>query len=229
MAHTKSATSIVSSDKAEATNILTSIGNSLLAIDCPGLAIEVLDEAMECATESKQNESMDMLAEMLLLANTAMSNKEQVQYEGLRQLLDRLNSISGEATKKFESQISEIDQKAEQLSKPLDQTWNEWQPASKLIPENSHLTIVRIDEDDSGRVLLVSHHPEIGAIGLWLPEGGVETAPGSTIEIHGSRIKVAAPTDLLRDIHNIRGIIAVEDPEAISFMAKTDEIVKEEM
>jgi hypothetical protein len=229
MAHTKSATSIVSSDKSEATEILTSIGNSLLAIDCPGLAIEVLDEAMECATESKQNESMDMLAEMLLLANTAMSNKEQVQYEGLRQLLDRLNSISGEATKKFESQISEIDQKAEQLSKPLDQTWNEWQPASKLIPENSHLTIVRIDEDDSGRVLLVSHHPEIGAIGLWLPEGGVETAPGSTIEIHGSRIKVAPPTDLLRDIHNIRGIIAVEDPEAISFMAKTDEIIEEEI
>ena len=229
MAHTKSATSIVSSDKAEATNILTSIGNSLLAIDCPGLAIEVLDEAMECATESKQNESMDMLAEMLLLANTAMSNKEQVQYEGLRQLLDRLNSISSEATKEFESQISEIDQKAEQLSKPLDQTWNEWQPASKLIPENSPLTIVRIDEDDSGRVLLVSHHSEIGAIGLWLPEGGVETAPGSTIEIHGSRIKVAAPTDLLRDIHNIRGIIAVEDPEAISFIAKTNEIIEEEL
>ena len=229
MAHTKSATSIVSSDKSEATNILTSIGNSLLAIDCPGLAIEVLDEAMECATESKQSDRMEMLAEMLLLANTAMTNKEQVQYEGLRLLLDRLNSISDVATKEFESQISEIDQKAEQLSKPLDQTWNEWQPASKLIPENSSLTIVRIDEDDDGRVLLVSHHSEIGAIGLWLPEGGVEAAPGSSIEIHESRIKVAPPTDILRDIHNIRGIIAVEDPEAIVFIAKTDEIVDEEM
>ena len=229
MAHTKSATSIVSSDKSEATNILTSIGNSLLAIDCPGLAIEVLDEAMECATESKQSDRMEMLAEMLLLANTAMTNKEQVQYEGLRLLLDRLNSISDVATKEFESQISEIDQKAEQLSKPLDQTWNEWQPASKLIPENSSLTIVRIDEDDDGRVLLVSHHSEIGAIGLWLPDGGVEAAPGSSIEIHESRIKVAPPTDILRDIHNIRGIIAVEDPEAIVFIAKTDEIVDEEM
>ena len=88
---------------------------------------------------------------------------------------------------------------------------------------------MRIDEDDDGRVLLVSHHSEIGAIGLWLPEGGVEAAPGSSIEIHESRIKVAPPTDILRDIHNIRGIIAVEDPEAIVFIAKTDEIVDEEM
>ena len=229
MAHTKSANSIVSEDKNQASQILTNIGNSLLAIDCPGLAIEVLDEAMECATESKQTDRMEMLAEMLLLANTAMTNKEQVQYEGLRLLLDRLNSISDVATKEFESQISEIDQKAEQLSKPLDQTWNEWQPASKLIPENTSLTIVRIDEDDDGRVLLVSHHSEIGAIGLWLPEGGVEAAPGSSIEIHESRIKVAPPTDMLRDIHNIRGIIAVENPEAIAFIAKTDEIIDEEM
>ena len=229
MAHTKSANSIVSEDKNLASQILTNIGNSLLAIDCPGLAIEVLDEAMECATESKQTDRMEMLAEMLLLANTAMTNKEQVQYEGLRLLLDRLNSISDVATKEFESQISEIDQKAEQLSKPLDQTWNEWQPASKLIPENTSLTIVRIDEDDGGRVLLVSHHSEIGAIGLWLPEGGVEAAPGSSIEIHESRIKVAPPTDMLRDIHNIRGIIAVENPEAIAFIAKTDEIIDEEM
>ena len=228
-AHTNSANSIVSSDKSEATNILTNIGNSLLAIDCPGLAIEILDEAMECAIESSQNDKLDLLAEMLLLANTAMTNKEQSQYEGLRQLLDGLNAISEGATKEFQTQISEIDQKAVQLSKPLDETWNEWQPATKLIPEDSSLTIVRIDEDDDGRVLLVSHHSEIGAIGLWLPDGGVEAAPGSTIEIHESRIKVAPPTDFLRDIHNIRGIIAVENPEAISFIAKTDEIIEEEM
>ncbi len=228
-AHTKSASSIVSEDKSEATHVLTNVGNSLLAIDCPGLAIEILDEAMECATESKQSDRMEMLAEMLLLANTAMTEKEQMQYEGLRQLLDGLNTISGDASKQFETQISEIDEKTEELSKPLDETWKEWQPASKLVPKGSPLTIVRIDEDDDGRVLLVSHHTEIGAIGLWLPEGGVEASPGSLIEIHESRIKVAPPTNELRDIHNIRGIIAVENPEAISFIAKTEEIVDEEV
>ncbi len=227
--HLSTANSIVSGDKSEATNVLTSVGNSLLAIDCPGLAIEILDEAMECAIESGQNDKLEMLSEVLLLANTALTDKEESQYDGLRQLLDSLNAISEDASQEFATHISEIDQKAEQLSKPLDETWTEWQSATKLIPKNSPLTIVRIDEDDDGRVLLVSHHSEIGAIGLWLPEGGVDAAPGSTIEIHESRIKVAPPTDMLRDIHNIRGIIAVENPEAISFIAQTDEIIEEEM
>ena len=228
-AHMISANAIVIEDKIEAITTLSGIGNSLLAIDCPGLAIEVLDEAMECAIETGTSDRMDMLAEMLLLANTAMTNKEQMQYEGLRQYIDKVNDIAEEASKDFESQISEIDQKAEELSKPLDETWKEWQPASKLIPHGTELTIVRIDEDDNGRVLLVSHHSEIGAIGLWLPEGGVEASPGSSIQIHESRIKVAPPTDELRDIHNIRGIVAVENPDSISFIAKTDEILEEEM
>ena len=41
------------------------------------------------------------------------------------------------------------------------------------------------------------------------------------IQIEGSRVKVAAPTDILRDIHNIRGIVAIENPEALSFIVKT--------
>ena len=128
----------------------------------------------------------------------------------------------------FESKISDIDEKAESLSKPLDETWKEWQDASKLVPTNSSLTVVRIDEDDNGRALIISHHPDIGSIGLWLPDGGIEAAPGNTIEIHGSRIKVAPPTKEFQESHNIRGIVAVENPEAISFIAKANEILDDE-
>lgn len=223
--HLSAATAIVSSDQVESTQVLTEIGNSLLAIDCPGLAIEVLDEAMECAIESGQNEKLDGLAEILLLANTASNEKEHSQYEGLRQLLDGLNTISSEASDEFESKISDIDQRATELSKPLDETWSEWQDASRLVPTGSPLVVLRVDEDDSGRNLIVSHHPEIGAIGLWLPEGGVKAAPGNLIQIHDSRIKVAPSTDTLRDIHNIRGIVAVEDSAALTFTAKTDELI----
>ena len=220
--------SIVSSDKPMATEILTSVGNSLLAIDCPGLAIEIIDEAMECAIEVGLNDELELLAETLLLANTALTIKQQSQYKGLRLLLDDLNTISKEVAEEFESKISDIDEKAESLSKPLDETWKEWQDASKLVPTNSSLTVVRIDEDDNGRALIISHHPDIGSIGLWLPDGGIEAAPGNTIEIHGSRIKVAPPTKEFQESHNIRGIVAVENPEAISFIAKANEILDDE-
>ena len=41
-------------------------------------------------------------------------------------------------------------------------------------------------------------------------------------------MKVAAPTDILRDIHNIRGIVAIENPEALSFIVRTDQILGDE-
>lgn len=224
--HLNAATAIVSEDQVESSQVLTDIGNSLLAIDCPALAIEVLDEAMECAIESGQNDKLEVLAEVLLLANTASNERELSHYEGLRQLLDGLNAISLEASNEFDAKISDIDQRASELSKPLDDTWSEWQDASRLIPMKSPLVVLRVDEDESGRNLIISHHHEIGAIGLWLPEGGVKAAPGNLIKIHQSRIKVAPPTGALREIHNIRGIVAVEDYTAVTFIAKTNEILE---
>ena len=226
--HMKSAAALVQADKAAATEILTSIGNGLLTVDCPGLAIEVLDEAMECAIESGQSERLEMLAELLLLANTAISNQEEGHYDDLRQLLDGLNEIDEAASGEFTARIADIDKKAVELSKPLDETWSEWQPSNRLFPDGQPLTVLRIDEDDDGRILVISHHNELGAIGLWLPEGGVNASPGNLIQIQESRVKVAPPTEILRDIHNIRGIVAIEDPEALSFIVRTDEILDDE-
>ena len=226
--HMKSAALLVQEDKTSATEILTSIGNGLLTVDCPGLAIEVLDEAMECAIESGQSERLEMLAELLLLANTAISNQEEGHYDDLRQLLDGLNDIDEAASGEFTARIADIDKKAVELSKPLDETWSEWQPSNRLFPDGEPLTVLRIDEDDDGRNLVISHHNELGAIGLWLPEGGVQASPGNQIQIQDSMVKVAPPTEILRDIHNIRGIVAIEDPEALSFIVRTDEILDDE-
>ena len=226
--HMKSAALLVQDDKAAATDILTSIGNGLLTVDCPGLAIEVLDEAMECAIESGQSERLEMLAELLLLANTAISNQEEGHYDDLRQLLDGLNEIDGAASGEFTARIADIDKKAIELSKPLDETWSEWQPSKRLLPDGEPLTVLRIDEDEDGRNLVISHHNELGAIGLWLPEGGVQASPGNQIQIQDSLVKVAPPTEILRDIHNIRGIVAIDDPDALSFIVRTDEILDDE-
>ena len=174
------------------------------------------------------NDRLEMLAELLLLANTAISNQEEGIYDELRQLLDGLNDIEEASSEEFIARIADIDKKAVELSRPLDDTWSEWQPANRLLPDNEPLTVLRIDEDEGGRILVISHHNELGAIGLWLPEGGVQASPGNLIQIEDSRVKVAAPTDILRDIHNIRGIVAIENPEALSFIVRTDQILGDE-
>jgi rRNA maturation endonuclease Nob1 len=226
--HMKSAATLVQLDKETATDILTSVGNGLLTVDCPGLAIEVLDEAMECAIESGQENRLEMLAELLLLANTAISNLEEGNYDDLRLLLDGLNDIDDASSEEFTARIANIDKKVDELSKPLDETWNEWQPATRLLPDGSPLTVLRIDEDEEGRNLVISHHSELGAIGLWLPEGGVQASPGNLIQIQDSRVKVAPPTEILRDIHNIRGVVAIENSDALSFIVRTDEILDDD-
>ena len=113
------------------------------------------------------------------MANTAISNQEEGIYDDLRQLLDGLNDIEEASTEEFSARIADIDKKAVELSKPLDETWSEWQPTHRLLPDNEPLTVLRIDEDEGGRILVISHHNELGAIGLWLPEGGVRASPGN--------------------------------------------------
>ena len=226
-AHISSAKTIVQKNKSEAVDLLSEFGNSLLAIDCPALAIEVFDEAMECAIESGQEEKMDSLADLLLLANSAINNEEETELSGLRDLLDKLNELHIDSVDEFETKILQIDEKSEQLSKPLDETWGEWQPSSKLISSDSPLIVLRVHEDDNGQELIISHHTEIGAIGLWLPDGGIKAAPGNLIDIKDSRVKVATPPQALLEMHNIRGLVAVESPDSISFTAKTEDLVEE--
>ena len=218
--HISSAKLIVEKDKLKAANLLLTLGNSLLAIDRPILAIEIFDEAMECAIESTQDELIDKLAEVLFLANSSINDEEVTKFPGVRKLLDNLNEVHEDSKIKFESKIIEIEEKAEELSKPLNETWKEWQQSDKLISDESPLVILSVHEDVDGQKLIISHHLELGNIGLWLPKGDFNAVTGNLIDIKDSRVKVAKPPEKLHEKYNIRGLVAVEKPEALSFITK---------
>ena len=76
--------------------------------------------------------------------------------------------------------------------------------------------------------MCIRDSPEIGPIGIWLPEGGVSAAPGNTIELSKTRIKVAPPTKEMSNNHNIRAILGLENPEMIDIIATTGNIVDED-
>jgi hypothetical protein len=213
---------IVEQDKRKSALILANLGNNLLAIDEAGLAIEVLDEAMECAIEVDDMDTMQLLAESMVLANSALTVKESQQNESLRLYLDGLNNLDKSSSEAFDKQISDIEKQAEELAKPLDGIWKDWQPAAKLLPDNSPLTVVRIEVDDEGHSLVVSNHLELGVIGFWLPEGEFNISPGHQLSVGNSRVKVASAPENLRKEHSIRALVAVENPEEITFSARLD-------
>jgi rRNA maturation endonuclease Nob1/tetratricopeptide (TPR) repeat protein len=220
--HIDIARSLISDDKKKAAGILSNLGENLLAIDEAGLAIEVLDEAMECAIEVDDLEIMQSLAESMVLANSALTDKESQQNESLREYLDGLNNLDTSSSEAFEKQISNIEKQAEELAKPLDETWKEWQPASKLFPNNSQLTVMRLEVDNDGQSLVVCHQPELGMIGFWMPEGDLNISPGHKLSVGDSRVKVAVAPEFLREQHSIRALVALEKPEHISFSAEID-------
>ncbi|MEL0100752.1 MAG: hypothetical protein VW862_03505 [Euryarchaeota archaeon] len=219
---------IISKDKILASTVLYEVGQSLQAIDRPGLALEIFDEAMECAIELNLNNELENIAEAIIMANAALSETEQTHFEGLRDLLDTLNTISEEKADEFESKIIDIEEKVEEISQPLKESWKEWQDSNNLIPEGSELTVLRVETDGENRTLIVTHHPEIGPVGIWLPDGGVKAASGNLIEIGQTRIKVAPPTEELSKAHNVRAILAIEKPECLHIKAQTDNLLNED-
>lgn len=219
---------IITKDKNLASTVLYELGQSLQAIDRPGLALEIFDEAMECAIELNLNNELENIAEAIIMANAALSETEQTHFEGLRDLLDTLNTISEEKADEFESKIVDIEEKVEEISQPLKESWKEWQDSNNLIPEGSELTVLRVETDEENRTLIVTHHPEIGPVGIWLPDGGVKAASGNLIGIGQTRIKVAPPTEELSKAHNVRAILAIEKPDFLHIKAQTDNLLNED-
>ena len=222
MKHLSAAQSIVANDSLQAAKDLFGLGKNMLAMDEAGLAIEVLDEAMECAIEAKEEQLTEQLAEYLVLANNALTESETQQYLGLRKYLDDINSIESGKSEEFEEKITEIEQQAEAMSKPLESVVEQWTPVSEVLPPTDKFTVLRREVDDDGRTLIIGQHSELGVVGFWLPEGEFNASSGQNITIEETQVKVVSPPKNLQTKHSISALIALKDAGKISFSADID-------
>ncbi len=223
--HIELSQAIIQTDTHSASLVLLNVGEALLAVDQPGLAMEVLDEAMECSLHLADTSQLDVLAELMLMANAAMTEQDMVHHDGMRELLDGLHELSEHDAGEFEKKIRAIESLAILHAQPLEETWNDWQPSSKLIPEDHTLRVVRTVIDSNEDTLVIVHHSELGSIGLWLPDGEWNISSGHLLSIGVTRVKVAQPPDDLQNQHSIRGIVAVEDSQQLLFQAPTEELL----
>lgn len=77
-------------DPADGSSMLERVGKALLAIDRPELAIELFDEAMECAMMAKDDERYEALNTCMVQAELAIDDSERKNIPVLRRLLDGL-------------------------------------------------------------------------------------------------------------------------------------------
>lgn len=74
----------------EGSNMLERTGKALLAIDRPELAIELFDEAMECAVMAGDDERHEALNTSMVQAELALDDSDRTNIPVLRRLLDGL-------------------------------------------------------------------------------------------------------------------------------------------
>ena len=78
---------------------LEKVGRDLMAINRPDLAIEVFDEAMECALMSNDREQLDFVAQRMVTAEFALEKEDHEALPRVRLLLDKLTPVDQGATK----------------------------------------------------------------------------------------------------------------------------------
>ena len=216
--HLLSAQSIVGEDLVNAANDLFLLGKNLLAMDEAGLAIEVLDEAIECAIDGQNTGLTESLAEYLVLANNALTESESQQYHGLRKYLDDINTIETKSSTEFEKKISEIEEQAEAMLKTID-TSEEWVNAEDIFDDSASFNVLRQVSIEANETLIIGQHSALGVIAFWLPSGDYLVSAGQKITIIDTEVKVAEPPEDLRTEHNISALVAVKDGDKISFSA----------
>ena len=219
--HLSTAQSIVGENVDEAANDLFLLGKTLLAMDESGLAIEVLDEAIECAIDGQNTSLTESLAEYLVLANNALTESESKQYDGLRKYLDDINTIESTSSTEFDKTINEIEEQVEAMSKTIE-TSEEWVNAEDIFDDSVSFNVLRQISIEGNETLIIGQHSALGVIAFWLANADYQVSAGQKITIIDTKVKVAAPPEDLRTEHNISAIVAVKDCNKISFSANID-------
>ena len=88
------ASALLMEHPAEGSEHLARAGKALLAIDRPELAIELFDEAMECAILAGDDERHEQLVANMVQGELALDDSDRQNLPELRRLLDGLTTVA---------------------------------------------------------------------------------------------------------------------------------------
>ena len=216
------AQSMVHADLAMASQALTELGESFLALNRPDFAIELFDEALECvSSEEKMSEE---LGELILLAHRAIQDDDN-EIDGLRQVLDQIHQQTDAQEKQVEDVVEEVSKRQEDAIELVFS--NDWQDANLVLNDERPLYISSVVGDASEEQLILAQHPSLGSVGIWLPAKADAPKPGAKITLTNGRVKIAEPPSEVVESYAIRALIAIEFPESLVFQSLTSDAQEE--
>jgi tetratricopeptide (TPR) repeat protein len=182
------------------------------------LATGFYHEALECAVEATASDETDRLMGKLRRARLSMGLEEKELASELITLMDMANDIQDhELLARFEELEEELDQAVDRMDDPLEVTFDEWSPASRLPdPLREWIDIVRADPlPKGGGTILVSFAPKIGNVGILVSDPvslpGIEHAQVRVLP--GSRVKLVQAPEPFRSGYKLRAIIVLHEED----------------
>ena len=216
------AQSMVRADLEMASQALTELGESFLALNRPDFAIELFDEALECvSSEEKMSEE---LGEFILLAHRAIQDDDN-EIDGLRQVLDQIHQQTDVQEKQVEDVVEEVSKRQEDAIELVFS--NDWQDANLVLNDERPLYISSVVGEASEEQLILAQHPSLGSVGIWLPAKADAPKPGAKITLTNGRVKIAEPPSEVVESYAIRALIAIEFPESLVFQMLTSDAQEE--
>ena len=151
---------------------------------------------------------------------------DDVEVEGLRRVLDRIHEQTSQQQRAVEQTVEDISKRQEKESHVKVST--DWQSSEVLLDDERPLYITAVVGESSEEQLIVAQHPSLGTIGIWMPSSIQAPQPGAKITLSNSRVKVAQAPDKLAELHSLKALIAIENPEGLVFQSFTED-AKEEL
>lgn len=216
------AQSMVHADLAMASQALTELGESFLALNRPDFAIELFDEALECVSSGEK--MSEELGELILLAHRAIQDNDN-EIDGLREVLDQIHQQTDAQEKQVEDVVEEISKRQEDAIELVFS--NDWQDANLVLNDERPLYISSVVGDASEEQLILAQHPSLGSVGIWLPAKADAPKPGAKITLTNGRVKIAEPPSEVVESYAIRALIAIEFPESLVFQSLTNDAQEE--
>ncbi len=187
------------------------------------LAVGLYNEALECAVESRAPDDAGRILGKLRRARLSMGLEERETAVEIRDLIDMANDIQDkELLDTYLSMKEELMAEMERMDDPLEGTFDEWSPATRLPdPLEDWLDIVRADPLPKGEgTILVCYSSQMGNVGVLVNDTvslpGIELARFKVTP--SSKVKLVEAPEPFRSGYRLRGIIVLheEDPYLLS-------------
>ena len=162
----------------------------------------------------------------MLLAHRAMEDDDDVEVEGLRRVLDRIHEQTTQQQQAVEQTVEDISKRQEEERHVEVST--DWQSSEVLLNDERPLYISAVVGEAAEEQLIIAQHPSLGTIGIWMPSSIQAPHPGAKITLSNSRVKVAQAPEKLAELHSLKALVAIENPEGLVFQSLTED-AKEEL